>query len=102
MLESDNFYGIDIGRRSFPTLVDLDRDGDLDLIVGSGGGQLAFFRNDGTRGVASFVPDSSFTLTADGYSTPAFADIDADGDIDLFVGGIGGGLLFYENRRVAR
>ena len=100
VLESDNFNEIDVGRRSFPTLVDLDVDGDLDLVVGTDSGELAFFRNIGTPEAAVFVADPSFALTADGYATPAFADIDSDGDLDLFVGGIGGGLLFYENGRV--
>ena len=102
VLESDNFMGIDVGQRSFPTLVDLDLDGDLDLIVGRSSGRLVFLRNVGTPTVAEFVADSSFDLYIDGYATPAFADIDGDGDVDLFSGGIGGGLWFYENRRVVR
>ena len=102
VLESDRFNDIDIGRRSYPTFVDLDADGDQDLVVGGGSGRLRFFRNTGTRQRAVFVADSSFNLMLDGFASPVFVDIDADGTIDLFSGGIGGGLLYYKNRRAGR
>jgi hypothetical protein len=44
-LVSDEYDGIKVGRRSAPLLLDLDRDGDLDLIVGSELDGLAVFRN---------------------------------------------------------
>jgi hypothetical protein len=102
VLESDRFNDIDIGRRSYPTFVDLDADGDQDLIIGGDSGKLWFFRNTGTRQRAMFVADSSFDLTLDGFASPTFVDIDADGTIDLFSGGAGGGLLYYKNKRTGR
>ncbi len=98
-LVTDNFDDIDVGRRSAPTFIDLDRDGDQDMVVGREADGLAFFRNDGTPQEAAFVPDSSFALPVPIYTIPAFPDIDADGDADFFSGGIGGGLVFFENRR---
>ena len=102
VLVTDNFDSIDVGRRSFPTFVDLDTDGDQDLVIGTDAGELVFYRNTGTPQEAVFVRDSSLTLLLDGFCTPAFVDIDSDGDDDLFAGGIGGGLSYYENRRISK
>ncbi len=98
-LVSDEFYDIDVGRRSFPTFVDRDEDGDLDLVLGKEEPGLLYFRNAGSPKVAEFVRDSSFAIPVPAYSTPVFVDIDADGDLDFFSGGNAGGLVFYENRR---
>jgi len=97
-LVSDEWSGIDPGRRSAPHLVDLDQDGDLDLLVGSEGAGLTLYRNTGTKTEPTFILDTAFALPVQGYATPAAADVDGDGDIDLFVGGVGGGLMFFESR----
>ncbi|HAY33420.1 MAG TPA: hypothetical protein DCY06_04730, partial [Bacteroidetes bacterium] len=85
-----------------PCFADLDNDGDQDLLLGSYlRDSLWFFRNTGT-------PDNFiFTLESRGYqiglttlgqsSTPALIDIDGDNDLDLFIGGTNGRLIFYEN-----
>ncbi|MCZ6918357.1 MAG: VCBS repeat-containing protein [Gemmatimonadetes bacterium] len=98
VLETDRFDGIDVGRRSYPTFVDLDDDGDMDMLVGTEDTGLLLYHNDGSPSEAVFVADSSFFLEVPGLSTAAFVDIDNDGDLDLFVGGVGGGLIYFERR----
>ena len=99
VLVTDNYAEIDVGRRSVPRFADLDDDDDLDLLLGTEAGPLAFYRNTGTAQAAFFVPDSTLSLPTPAFSTPTFADIDNDGDPDFFSGGISGGVLFYANRK---
>ena len=98
ILVDDKYGGIDAGRRSVPTLVDIDADGDFDLVVGSEAEGLKLYRNNGTLREANFVLDETFDVPVHPFSAPIFTDVDGDGDADLFVGGIGGGLLYFENR----
>ena len=97
VLVDENFDRIDAGRRSYPTLVDIDGDGDLDLVLGSEDGGAQLYRNEGSRTEPRFVRDAAFNLPLPNFSTPAFADIDGDGDLDIFSGGLGGGVTFLRN-----
>ncbi|HLM19542.1 MAG TPA: VCBS repeat-containing protein, partial [Acidimicrobiia bacterium] len=75
-------------------LFDADGDGDLDLVVSSGGGFIAndsvtylaqLYVNDG-RG--NFTPvDGALAGASTSASSVVAADYDADGDLDLFIGG---------------
>jgi len=99
-LVSDHFGEIDVGRRSFPTFADIDGDGDEDLLLGREAGGVLLYRRVGSTADADplFVLDSTFTLPLPNYSTPSLVDIDGDGDLDVFSGGRGGGLIFLEGR----
>ena len=99
-LVTDRFGEIDAGRRSFPAFADVDGDGDEDLLLGREEGGVLLYRREGSPADADpvFVLDSTFTLPLPRYSTPSLVDMDGDGDLDVFSGGLGGGLIFLEGR----
>jgi len=76
----------------------------LDLFVGEQGldniGNINFYRNTGTATNPNFTFETenfASIIVGGGFSSPTFADIDNDGDFDLFVGENDGGLHFYRN-----
>ncbi len=100
VLVSDTWEAIDIGRRSAPFLVDVDRDGDLDLLIGSEIDGVSLYRNEGRPSAARFVRDTAFAIDAPALATPTAADLNGDGQLDLLVGGVGGGVLYYSRSPV--
>ena len=102
---TDNpFNGIDVGFNSSVTFNDLDGDGDADLVVGTGSGALRVFdRDDIGAGFTELTgTDNPFNgiVVGTAMSTPAFADLDGDGDLDLFAGSYSGQVYTYENTTV--
>jgi len=102
---TQNLVG-DVGSDAAPTLVDIDGDGDLDLLVGTGVqgwftpyGEIRYFENIGTPEVYNYqmITDSYFAIDAGMISVPALIDIDGDNDYDLFIGSKTGHFAFYEN-----
>ncbi len=101
-LETENLGGLDAGARSAPTFHDVTGDGLPDLVAGTGQDGVLVYRNTSTMQAVSFVFEGSFVIpgTVPRLAAPAFADLDADGDADFLMGGIGGGLFFYRNDAV--
>ncbi|HEU5218936.1 MAG TPA: FG-GAP-like repeat-containing protein, partial [Gemmatimonadales bacterium] len=66
-------------------LADTDGDGDLDLILLATTGPNAIFVNDGTGHFTEHRADLGLDPAGKGGTTPAMADIDGDGDLDLYV-----------------
>jgi hypothetical protein len=69
-------------------MADIDGDGHLDLLVSSLGGPNAGFRNDGRGHFSNMTEAAGLVLKAGGHSL-AMADIDGDGDLDLYVANYG-------------
>ena len=100
-----NHYGLtDVGSFSNPAFADLDGDGDLDASVGNSAGNTLFYRNNGNAKSPAFAAPATnlFGLTNVGFgASPAYADIDGDGDLDAFVGDSYGNTLFYRNGSIS-
>ncbi|MBE9146206.1 calcium-binding protein [Planktothrix mougeotii] len=89
-----------VGNTSAPTFADIDNDNDLDAFVGASNGNTHYFQNTGTASSPSFAAAQTnpFNLTDVGdSSTPTFADIDNDNDLDAFVGEYFGNTYYFQN-----
>lgn len=99
---SMNFFNIDVGDRSTPQLIDLDRDGDLDLVVGRYGGMIHYYENTGNTSTPVFS-SSPLTNMLGGYSiqnfsrTPMPFVYDNNGSYELFIGHQVGNIIQMGN-----
>ncbi len=94
------FDGIDVGTANTPSFVDLDGDGDLDMVVGENYGVLHVFdNNDADAGFTELTGGASplHGISVGAYSTPSFVDLDGDGDLDMVVGEYHGALKVFDN-----
>jgi hypothetical protein len=100
-----NAFGLGaVAAYAAPDLADLDDDGDLDALIGSGTGESIYFANTGSAGAPAFAAAASspFGLADVGtYASPDLADLDGDGDLDALIGAADGHLLFFANTGTA-
>ncbi len=103
VLAGASYQGIDVGNNAAPQLIDIDRDGKLDILIGEQSGNLNYYRNTGTAAAPVFslvsntfggvdVQEPSFIT---GFSIPCMWD--NNGSYVLMVGSERGFLYRYEN-----
>ncbi len=115
-LNSRNAFGLTIGTYCTPQLVDLDKDGLLDIVSGERNGSVKYYKNIGTR----LLPSFSNTPTIDslgkvhsrevykplgspemlelvGYSAPHISDLNNDGVFEMLLGSNNGRVDLYSN-----
>jgi hypothetical protein len=83
-------------------LIDIDNDNDLDAFIGTILGTVEYFENIGVAGQPLFVERTGqknplTDVKIRNFSQPTFIDIDADNDLDVFVGTPNGTVKYYEN-----
>mgnify|MGYP001176396064 FL=1 len=102
-IDAIEYFDIDVGSFASPFLIDLDRDGDLDLIIGSRQGQIFHYNNEGSASEANFVLANeqfgNINLTDPIYGTAFTAPtmIDGENGYELFVGTEKGPMYHYTN-----
>ena len=102
-LSAPNYQGIDVGQFAHPQLIDVNRDGLIDLITGEQDGTINYLPNSGSMSTAVFDTtitnwggidvDTNFIST--GYSSPKL--IDSNGVYQLFVGSYSGTIYQFTN-----
>lgn len=100
---TDNpFEGNSVTGNSTPTEVDLDADGDLDVVVGKDDGTLVYLENTGTATDPVYEARLGSENPFDGFdfgdnSAPLAVDYEGDGDFDMAVGRADGSVGYLEN-----
>ncbi len=111
--QSDSIFTketIDIGTAAYPALFDFNKDGKLDLFIGSDGyyqtsgvlkSKLSYYKNTTTTGNPSLTSITDNFLFLDTFNftgiAPSFGDIDNDGKSDLILGHTDGSLSYFKN-----
>jgi hypothetical protein len=97
---SGNDVGASIASVNAIALGDLDNDGDLDIISGTGSdedNEIIVWQNDGTPFSDLWIPNDVGTTGTYGASSIAVGDLDNDGDLDIVSGSSSGDVDVWEN-----
>ncbi|HNS11034.1 MAG TPA: T9SS type A sorting domain-containing protein [Bacteroidia bacterium] len=102
---SASYFGIDVGNFSFPQLVDLNRDGKTDLVIGKKSGLIAYYENVGSAASPVFsAQPTKDTLGGinvqtigyiDGYSVPFI--FEQSGEYKMLVACMKGDIYRFGN-----
>ncbi|MCD6337285.1 MAG: T9SS type A sorting domain-containing protein [Candidatus Marinimicrobia bacterium] len=89
-----------VGGWSAPRFIDLDNDGDQDIVAGNEDGYLIYYENQGTASqpMWSIIYNYFDSLDVGSSCVPAFADLDFDGDYDLITGDLFREIQYFENQ----
>lgn len=100
-----NYSSIDVGQNAVPQLVDVNRDGKIDLLIGERNGNTNYYENIGTTTSPSFSStatsetfgfiDAKLPGLSEGNSAPHLVDI--NGEYHLFMGNESGQIWQYTN-----
>jgi len=91
---------IDVGSYANPEVVDLDKDGILDLVIFNSGGTLPYYKGNGD---GSFTLQRNLKLTngtdinTGAYGKPRMIDVNNDGYLDILTGVNDGTMRYYRN-----
>jgi len=103
--KTDRFQKINIGE--WFRFVDLDQDGDFDLIAEQPYSYLRYYRNEGSAEQPDFKLATDTLkdiqgkpIFSDRQNIPNVTDIDCDDRLDLFIGRLDGTVMRYESRGV--
>eukprot|EP00946_MAST-07B_sp_MAST-7B-sp1_P003829 g3829.t1 len=101
--DKNPMQNISVTEAASPSIGDVDRDGDLDLILGNYAGEILFFENTGSYRNPAFTRKNGikfnimYGVDVGYHSNPKFGDVDNDGDLDIIIGDLHAGITFMEN-----
>jgi len=78
------------------TFLDLDSDGDLDIIIGSEG-EISWYENDGQQNFSEEIYIYINNTTINDWLNISAVDLDSDGDSDIIATGNDNTIRFYKN-----
>lgn len=100
--KTDHFQELDIGE--WYRFVDMDQDGDMDLLAEQPYSYIRYYRNEGTQQQPEFTLAADTLkdvngepLFSDRQNIPNVTDIDCDERLDLFIGRLDGTVTRYES-----